>query len=76
MHGDGLVIVTYRWHTKEVLRSKWNVEVQTLGPGSNDSKKVLNLSQWRRYEKEHSQPRVVQARRVSGHTEQMHEETA
>ena len=43
VHGDDYVIVTRRSHAMEVekhLRSKWDVEVQTFGPGDDDGKRV------------------------------------
>ena len=45
-HGDDSVIVTRRWHAKEIekhSRRKWNVAVQTFGPGYDDELQVRIL---------------------------------
>ena len=47
VHGDDFVIVTRRWHAKEIkkhLRSKWDVDVQTFGPRDTDLKQVCILN--------------------------------
>ena len=47
VHGVDFVIVTRQWHAKEIekhLRSKWDVEVQTFGPGDDDGKHVAILN--------------------------------